>query len=921
MYSFDTFQLIPARRLLLDADQPVLLGGRAFDILALLLERAGEVVEKDELIARAWPKTCVEEANLRVHVSALRKALGDGRQKRRFIASIAGRGYSFVAPVDRDVGAGTTPRGLDTLRTSPRGLPKLFGRDNAIGALAACLDSRRLITIVGPGGIGKTTVALAVANHTLGNYPFPPCLVDLTSVASGTLVSGAVAAALQLPTTFVDPLAGILMHLRERRMLLILDNCEHCIDAVAGLAEQLLDGAPSLTILATSRESLRASYELIYRLPSLSVPAIDAEIDASAVDRYAALALFSERIAAIRGHVGHLPDELRLIADICRRLDGLPLAIELAAARIDQFSIRALASGIDDCFAVLTRNRRSALPRHQTLRAVHDWSYHLLSPDEQRVLQHLSVFRASFTLDAACAVASDQGATGLDDAAVSEYLFNLAEKSLITSERESDAIIMYRLLDTTRAYAEEKCAASGKQDQVRRRHALHCCALACEAEVDWEVLPVASWHARYGRRIADIRSALNWALQGNADDADLGAHLMAVSTLIWIELSLLDEQRGWIQRALESTRSESDEMRLQAALGNALFHLNGERANAAAAFARAYQLAGNRGDIVSHARAYSGLCANQLLDGDYAAALASGAHFATFVERHDAPVAQLIFDRMMALTLHFSGEQARAGEHAERVYWQPVSSQHDTRNSGVQYDQCVAAATILARISWLRGLPDQALRLAKEAVDRALAIDHPISLCYALAVGACPIAYWVGDKASSATFLALLTDRATRCSFPQWQSWADHYQLIDSSSGAAHGQGFRLDPGPLSETLLTLMPHRVGPEEFARAERGLGGWCRPEVLRLKGDAMLKAGASPAQADAVYRRSLELGAQQSALAWELRTSISLARNLTTQNRHQEGATLLEAAFLRFDEGFETPDLVTARTLLRTIGSMH
>lgn len=247
MYSFDTFQLIPGRRLLLDADRPVALGGRAFDILALLLERAGEVVEKGELIARAWPKTCVEEANLRVHVSALRKVLGEGRQKPRFIASIAGRGYSFVAPVDltSDLIHDCAPIVAPTALPRPRPPHQVLGRNDAIAAVTACLGSQRLIGTVGPGGMEKTTVALSVAERTLSDHPEPPCLVDMTPLTNSALIPGALAAALRVPISLGDPMASILLHLRDRRILLILDNCEHVIDAVAKLVEHLLEERPA----------------------------------------------------------------------------------------------------------------------------------------------------------------------------------------------------------------------------------------------------------------------------------------------------------------------------------------------------------------------------------------------------------------------------------------------------------------------------------------------------------------------------------------------------------------------------------------------------------------------------------------------------------------------------------------------------
>ena len=923
MFHFGEFRLIPERRVLLDAELPVALGGRAFDILALLLERAGEVVGKDELIARAWPRTFVEEANLRVHVSALRKALRDGEHDRRFIENVAGRGYSFVAPVsiamlsdDAAAAPGVAPE--PPSRALPLALNRIIGRADAVAGIVKCLGEQRLVSIVGPGGIGKTTVALAVANQLLDSYGDQACLADLEQAGSAAMLPGVIASALRLPVLSDRALASVVTHLRERHLLLVLDNCEHLVDAVAELAEQLLDGAPRLRILATSRESLRASMEWVYRLPSLGVPAADTPLCPASLPAYAALELFAERAAGALDLRSLGPDELALAGDICRRLDGIPLAIELAAARVDLLGIRGLAEGLDDCFTVLTRNRRTALPRHQTLRAVLDWSYELLSPAEQRVLQRLSVFRTAFSLDSARAVAADPvpAPGALDADSVLDCVFNLAAKSLLAADTDGGTVL-YRLLETTRTYAVAKLADSGSHHAVMRRHALDCCVLVAQAEGDWDTLPCAAWRARYSRLVADLRQALAWAFGADGDSA-LGVRLMTASTLLWIELSLLDEQRNWLLRALPAAASGADELRLQAALGNALFHLNGAHREAIAAFARAYRLAGELDDVVLQARTFSGLCANYLLDGDYPAALELGRGFAPRAEQSGSPVARLIVDRMMSLTHHFCGDQPRARAHAERVYAAPLTAQRNTRNSGVQYDERVAAATVLARIRWLEGFPDQALALAREGVARALAIEHPISLCYCLAVGACPVAFWTGERETAAAYVALLAERAARHALAQWQSWGRHYAWVGADSSMAAAAGLRLPPGPQAEMLATLLPHLVGTPEIARAEQGLAGWCAPELLRLKGESMLCDGAPAAAVEAAYRASLDLAERQHALAWVLRTSTSLARLRAGQGRAAEAQALLGAACARFTEGFGTPDLRAAHGLLASLG---
>src|SRR6266849_2240143 len=300
--SFGPYRLLAAQRLLLERDQPVRLGSRAFDILAALVEHPGEVVGKEQLIARAWPQTFVEESNLKIQMSALRRALGDGQGGNRYVITVPGRGYNFVAPVRREQASLAAPAS-PTPSTTPNNLPfaitRMIGRDDAVAALVTRLSRERLVTVVGAGGMGKTTVALAVAERRMASYEHGVWLVDLAPLGDPRLVPSAVATVLGLEIRTEDPLVALVAAVRDNRMLLLLDNCEHVIDAAAGLAVAILGGAPGVSILATSREALGVAGEREYRLAPLGSPQASSRLTAEEAAAFPAVKLFVERVTAI----------------------------------------------------------------------------------------------------------------------------------------------------------------------------------------------------------------------------------------------------------------------------------------------------------------------------------------------------------------------------------------------------------------------------------------------------------------------------------------------------------------------------------------------------------------------------------------------------------------------------------------------
>jgi predicted ATPase len=463
---FGPFELLVSERVLRRDSQVLPLGGRALDILIYLADRPGEVIAKQELIDHVWPDVTVEEGSLRVHVAAIRKALGDGQFGNRYIANIKGRGYSFVGTVVPL--AGSTESRKDRSQHQGR-LPvrpiMMIGRESVVSEVSDKLRGERFVTLLGPGGVGKTTIALAVGRAAAEEFGGKVHFVDLESLTDPRHVAGAVATSLGLALKSKDPGLDLVDHVRSRKLLIILDSCEHVIEAVASLAEQLYRETEEVHVLTTSRELLKVEGEHCCRVLPLDFPPDGSEQTANAVLRYPAARLFVQRVAARAGSVVLTDEEAPFVAEMCRKLDGMPLAIELAAGQVAALGLKNTVSR--QVSRLLKLSHRTAVPRHRTLKATLDWSYDLLSDAERIVFRRIAPFVGHFTLDGAWYVA---GELGVGTAEISNAIVGLVEKSLIAT-RIDETQAQYRLLDTTRAYALEKLEEHAELDVVFRRHA------------------------------------------------------------------------------------------------------------------------------------------------------------------------------------------------------------------------------------------------------------------------------------------------------------------------------------------------------------------------------------------------------------------------------------------------------------------
>ena len=929
-----------ARREIRVLGSAVPIGGRAFEVIKALAQSPGKIVTKDELMNSIWPGAIITENTLHVHAMAVRRALGPYRT---LLKTESRRGYRLIGDwTARRHDVTTPPVGLQPMVVDgespvsnfPAAVTHLIGRTAAVARLRDLMSAYRVVTLTGPGGIGKTSLALKAARGVVGAYADGAWLVELASLSDPSLVPSAVASALGLKLVGGGFSPEVVAQaIGERELLLIVDNCEHVIDAAADLAEKLVRSCPRVTILATSREVLRIDGENVYRVPPLDVPRRHDEKPEVIVE-HSAVQLFIARTTALYGDFSPRAEDCSNIAAICRRLDGIPLAIEFAAARVATLGIEQIASGLDDCFALLTSGRRTALPRHKTLRAMLDWSYELLTPTEQMTLRCMAVFAGSFSLQALCAVATAPGFTA---SRLADIVANLVSKSLVVLD-VSDGAEKYRLLETTRAYASQKLSESGELAETERRHAEYYRDWLERDDVAAANPPTPEWLADRAASIDDVRLALTWAFSP-AGNTEIGVALTVAALPLWTHLSLNAECRRHVERALSvdptgGGRTAHRDMQLYAALGATLIYTQGPGQDANDAWTKVVELAEELGDSDYQIRALWGLWSDHFNNGAFRTALEIAEKVKEIAERSGNPANSLISDRMAGISLFYLGDHTNARRHLEFMLERyAVLNRSDIIR--FQFDQRIVARTALSRILWAQGYPDQARRMADALIEMASATDHATSLSLALSQAACPVALLTGDLAAAEQFIAML-DNATKDAKDIWQAWCLCFKgmLLHARGdirGALHSLHNALDHLPDEAfhmryigayTEMAAAHGRVGEmstglriieRTLARCERDEAGWCMADVLRVKGE-LLRLNRDAGAAEACFRRSLDWARRQDVLSWQLRTAISFAGLCQEQGRIVEARDLLVPVLDRFTEGFATADLQTARRLL-------
>jgi len=913
---FGPFELSSEERVLRREGQVLPLGSRALDILIYLAGRPGEVIAKQELIDHVWPDVTVEEGSIRVHVAAIRKALGDGQFGNRYIANIKGRGYSFVGNVVSR--AGGTESGNARLRQQGR-LPlrpiTMIGREMVVSEVRDKLREARFVTLLGPGGIGKTTIALAIGRAVTEEFGGKVHFVDLESLTDPRHVAGAVATSLGLALKSKDPGLELVDLVRSQKLLIILDSCEHMIEAVALVAEQLYQETEQVHLLTTSRELLKVEGEHCCRVLPLDVPPDGSEQTANTVLRYPAVQLFVRRVAARAGGVVLTDEEAPFVAEMCRKLDGIPLAIELAAGQAAILGIENTVARLVSRLELLRLSHRTAVPRHRTLKATLDWSYDLLSDAERIVFRRIAPFVGHFTLESARYVAGEQSSV---DGEIFDAIAGLVEKSLIAT-RIDEAQAQYRLLDTTRAYALEKLEEHGEFDPISLRHAEY---VIQQLESQKEVLsaqPRAERVAAYSWQLSNVRSALEWSFGSHGND-EIATRLAVASTQPFMELSLLTEWQGWAEQAIARLegRYRTSRHEIEVSASRALVM---------------------RQDLAREFKLLSGLFLYSSWTTDIHRALDIAARSQKVALKIQDPDDMAFAETMLGAANHLAGNHLVAQGHFEASLRHSASG---SRAGHYLFHHTTLSLAGMARSLLYRGVLDQSLDYARLAIEEGKKSGNPATSCRSLIL-ILPVYLALEDWQSSEQYIAHLSELSAAHALKPLHAIAtglrgrwlllqnnvrDGVPLLKRASEELEAQrhemlnmdfvsdlGAGLAASGLHEEALTLVATALDVQK-----RGGKFLFVPALMRVKGLILVSRSHDDyAEAEASFLSAIDWAKRQSAGLFELMAATDLAQLLLKQDRMPEARKYLGAALDRTPAGIVSPAHERARQIFNQLQS--
>ena len=891
---FGPFRLLPRRHLLFHNEEPVFLGGRAFDLLTLLVSRAGDVVSKSDLVAHTWPDRFVHDDNLKVNIANLRSHLAKHDRDTIYIKTISGRGYAFVATVDQvaHVAPEEAPNRLASAELPD--VPYLFGREEVAELIARKLGQPGYVTIAGPGGVGKTSLAVAVAQMVRGDYPGGVAFVDLSTIDNPRFVEPAIASAVGVSLGLEDPIGGVINVLRQSATLLIVDNCEHVSAIAAAAIDRIAATVPSACILATSRAPLRTPNEQVHFLAGLAYPRGDRPLSAADAFGYPAVQLFVAK-ATSAGAFRITDENAPNIGSICARLEGLALAIELAAANATAFRPSALDDALAQGLQALGRGPRHAPLRHQTLEATLDWSYRLLSDSEAALFRLLSVFSGRFTGDDAGALFA---AGGLEPMTGRDALSQLVVKSLVSAEYE-DGSVHFRLPESTRAYARQRLKAAPEGDRAQRDFACRIREGLRHAEQAWSTETSRQWLRKYRDRIDDVRAAIGWAFAAGGD-SEIGVDLVVSALPLWQELSAFKEMLATVELALAAGRNLPHrpglaQTKLSIARAWALTLALRLKPETEDAWGDSIRDAVAIGSLEHELQGIWGQAVYLAYTGRPRLALSGLERFraASGLDWSVTPDAE----RLLAHIEVYAGRLQSASRRLEALAASWGTLEDRPGLSRFQMDLPVSIGMSLSFVLWLKGEPERASRMAADAVKRANSLGHLVSQGNAISLAALPVSYLTGDLDTASHLQRQLTEISTRETISIWpgtsQFFAGAIRMAHGDGGGLAEMGYGIDELVrggwltrssfyrciLAEALLTAgetdraeacLKHALSSGRL-RQER----WCHPELFRVLG-LVRAARGDESGAERLYEKAVRSATSMQARSLELRVHRTIDR---------------------------------------------